>query len=274
MTCFAVCAAMRPKFVGRDVGALDLLLGDLRPVEVEVVVGDEGVRALAGLGLERLELVELALARLVQQPLLEVGRDLDREDAEVAVLRRARRRRAGPRPASSCTRRAARPRAPRPACRSRCPSRARSRESASMISWLIALPLVDQVAPHDGVVRDVHFVSFGREPERALARRDDLRRGTCRRPPMSRRCAAPPAARPRCGSAPACAAAARPPGTRRRPCTCRGSRAAASVTRAQSAWSTPAGGRRRRRSASARAARRRAPRCPGTPRSTSAVICR
>src|SRR5437868_2075394 len=44
----------------------------------------------------------------------------------------------------------------------------------SMISWLIALPLVDQVAPHDGVVRDVHFVSLGGEPERPLACRDDL----------------------------------------------------------------------------------------------------
>jgi hypothetical protein len=43
-----------------------------------------------------------------------------------------------------------------------------------MISWLIAPPLVDQVAPHDGVVRDVHFVTLGLQAERTLARRDDL----------------------------------------------------------------------------------------------------
>src|SRR4051812_29045037 len=44
----------------------------------------------------------------------------------------------------------------------------------SMISWLIPLPLVDQVAPHDRVVRDVHFVRLGGEPERPLARGYDL----------------------------------------------------------------------------------------------------
>ena len=86
MTCFAVCAAMRPKFSGVTSVALDLVVGHLGPVDVEVVVGDERVRALAGLLLEPLELVELALARLVEQALLDVGRQLDREDAEVALV--------------------------------------------------------------------------------------------------------------------------------------------------------------------------------------------
>ena len=55
--------------------------------------------ALARLLLEALELLELPLARLVDEPLLDVGGKLDREDAELAVVvhldgrvaRRARR---------------------------------------------------------------------------------------------------------------------------------------------------------------------------------------
>src|SRR4029450_1179691 len=72
--------------LGRDVLALDLLLGDLGPVDVEVLVGDEHVRALAVLGLGLLELCHHALARLLEQLLLDVGRELDREDAEVALV--------------------------------------------------------------------------------------------------------------------------------------------------------------------------------------------
>src|ERR671925_23664 len=73
--------------LGRDVLALHEVLGHVRPVDVEVVVGDQRVRTLAGLGLEALELLERALARLVEQALLDVGRQLDREDAELAVVR-------------------------------------------------------------------------------------------------------------------------------------------------------------------------------------------
>src|SRR5205085_183431 len=84
----------------RDVLALDVLLGDVGPVDVEIVVGDQCVLALARLLLEPLELLELALAGLVEQTLLDVGRQLDREDAKVTgavvhldgrVTRRARR---------------------------------------------------------------------------------------------------------------------------------------------------------------------------------------
>jgi hypothetical protein len=84
----------------RDVLAHDLLGGNVGPVDVEVVVGDERVLALAGLLLESLELLELPLASLVDEALLDVGRQLDREDAEIAgvvvhldgrVARRARR---------------------------------------------------------------------------------------------------------------------------------------------------------------------------------------
>ena len=86
MTCFAVCAAMRPKSFGRHVGADDLLLGNLLPVEVELVVGDQRVLLLAGLLLELLELVDLRLPRLLEQARLEVAGDLDREDAELALV--------------------------------------------------------------------------------------------------------------------------------------------------------------------------------------------
>ena len=85
MTCFAVCAAMRPKPSGVTSSRLTSLVRDVGPVDVEIVVGDERVLALAGLLLEPLELLELALARLVEQALLDVGRQLDREDAEVAA---------------------------------------------------------------------------------------------------------------------------------------------------------------------------------------------
>ena len=85
--------------LGRHVLALDQVLGNLGPVELEIVVGEQRVVLLAGLLLEPLELVERALARLVEQPHLEVVGHLDREDAEVAavveldrgVARRARR---------------------------------------------------------------------------------------------------------------------------------------------------------------------------------------
>src|SRR5207344_200148 len=53
---------------------------------LEVVVGDENVRVLAGLLLLRFELGDRALSRLLDQPLLDVGRELDREHAEVARL--------------------------------------------------------------------------------------------------------------------------------------------------------------------------------------------
>ena len=69
-----------------DVLALDLVLGNLGPVDVEVLVVDQRVRALAVLGLERFELRERALARLFDQALLDVGGQLDRVDAEVALV--------------------------------------------------------------------------------------------------------------------------------------------------------------------------------------------
>ena len=85
MTCFAVCAAIRPKLSGRHVRALDLIGRDLRPVELEVVVRDQRVLALAGLLLELLELGDARLARLLDEPVLDVLGDLDPEDAELAV---------------------------------------------------------------------------------------------------------------------------------------------------------------------------------------------
>src|SRR5947208_6678351 len=70
----------------RHVRPLHLLLGDVGPVDLEVLVLDEHVRALAGLLLGLLELGQHALARLLEQPLLDVGRQLDRENAEVTLF--------------------------------------------------------------------------------------------------------------------------------------------------------------------------------------------
>src|SRR5438105_258322 len=75
-----------PANFGRDVLSLDLTFGDIGPVDVEVVVGDERVRPLAGFCLECFELFELPLACLFDQPLLDIRRELDREDAKVALV--------------------------------------------------------------------------------------------------------------------------------------------------------------------------------------------
>ena len=86
MTCFAVCAAMRPKFCGVTSCAADHVLGDVGQIDLEIVVRQQCVVLLAGLLLQPLELVERALARLVEQAGLEVERQLDREDAEVPLV--------------------------------------------------------------------------------------------------------------------------------------------------------------------------------------------
>src|SRR5207253_6037662 len=57
----------RSSDLGRDIFTADLVLGDVGPVDVEIVVGDEGVLTLAGLLLEPLELLELAFACLLEQ---------------------------------------------------------------------------------------------------------------------------------------------------------------------------------------------------------------
>ena len=86
MTCFAVCAAIRPKSCGVTSSRWTWSSGTIGPVDVEVLVVDERVRALAVLGLERFELGDRALAGLLDQPLLDVGGQLDRVDAEVALV--------------------------------------------------------------------------------------------------------------------------------------------------------------------------------------------
>ncbi len=72
--------------LGRHVLPRHVLRWNLGPVEVEVVVRDECVRLLSGLDLGGLELVELPLARLLEQPRLEVVGNLDRVDAEVPLV--------------------------------------------------------------------------------------------------------------------------------------------------------------------------------------------
>ena len=158
----------------RDVFAADLILGDVGPVDIEVVVGDERVLALAGLLLEPLELLELALARVVEQPLFDVGGQLDREDAEVAlvvhldgrVARRARRLLVG-----------------------REQRVFESGDERTLFDSLVALdlangfddflahglPLVDQVAPHDRLVRNVHVVAVDAERHGVVAVRPSPR---------------------------------------------------------------------------------------------------
>ena len=155
MTCFAVCAAMRPKLSGVTSSRLTQLLGDLRPVDLEVVVGEQRVVLLARLLLDALELVERALARLVEQAHLEVGGELDREHAEVpAVVELDRRvpRRAG----RLLVRREQR-------VLERGDERAAldsllALDLANGVNDLLAhpfVPFIDQVGPHDLVVRDV-----------------------------------------------------------------------------------------------------------------------
>ena len=80
----AVCAAMA-EVLRSDVAALHERRVDVGPVDREVVVGDARVRALAVLGLDGLELGDRALAGLVEQTLLDICRELDRPDAEVAA---------------------------------------------------------------------------------------------------------------------------------------------------------------------------------------------
>ena len=72
--------------LGGDVGALDERRVDVGPVDLQVLVGDEDVRVLAGLDLLLLELGDRALAGLLDQAHLDVGRQLDREDLEVPAL--------------------------------------------------------------------------------------------------------------------------------------------------------------------------------------------
>ncbi len=86
ITCFAVWAAIRPKLLGCDVLALNEILGHLRPVDLQVVVGEQRVVLLAGLLLDPLEIVDRMLARLLEQPQLEVLGQLDREHAEIALV--------------------------------------------------------------------------------------------------------------------------------------------------------------------------------------------
>src|SRR5436190_292792 len=70
----------------RHVRSRHLLFGDVGPVDLEVLVLDEHMRAFAGLLLGLLELGQHALARLLEQPLLDVWGQIDREDAEVALI--------------------------------------------------------------------------------------------------------------------------------------------------------------------------------------------
>ena len=119
------------------------------------------MRALAGLLLEPLELLERALARLVEQPLLEVRGQLDREDAEVALVVELDGRVAG------------RARRLLVGGEQRVLER---RDERALLDALLALdladrlddllahlslPLVDQIAPHDRVVRDVDARAVG-----------------------------------------------------------------------------------------------------------------
>ena len=161
------------------------------------------MRALAGLLLEPLELVDRALARLLEQPLLDVRRACSIEktrkspsssSSTVGVARGARRLLVGgeERVLERVDERA----------RPRSPSRARSSRTASMISLLMLfLPFVDQVAPHDRLVRDVDGSPSRLERSTALLVRRRRPRREALRPRSRRPCAARPCGRRRCGSA-------------------------------------------------------------------------
>src|SRR6187551_1101929 len=72
--------------VRRRVGAIDEVVRHLLPVEVELVVDDQRVLLLARLLLDALQLVDRTLARLVEQARLEILGDVEREDAELALV--------------------------------------------------------------------------------------------------------------------------------------------------------------------------------------------
>ena len=82
----AVCAAIRPKLLRRDVLAVDQVLGHVGPVDLEVVVREQRVVLLAGLLLEPLQLLERAFACLVEEADLDVLGQVDREHAEVTAI--------------------------------------------------------------------------------------------------------------------------------------------------------------------------------------------
>ena len=131
---------------------------------------------LAGLLLDPLELVERALARLVEQPPLEVLGQLDREDAVVARVVELDRRVPGRTRGLLVGGEQRVLERGRRSCPASIPfSRSISR-TASTISWLIRhLPFVDQIGPHDRVVRYVERLAAPvLELERPLAGCDDL----------------------------------------------------------------------------------------------------
>src|SRR5579884_4005073 len=207
----------------RDVLAPDLVLRDLRPVEDEVVVGEQGVVLLARLLLDPLELLERALARLLEEALLELARQLDRVDAEVArlveldggVAGRARRLLVGG--------------------EQRVLERGHERPG---LDPLLALDLADGV---DDLLCHLRFPTLRRSGWPARSPRTGCRparrrggraggRARRRRPPGragARSASGPaPGARARVRSARACGADARAPARRPRPCSGRGTAAA------------------------------------------------
>ena len=199
--------------LGSDVLALDLILRHLRPVELEVLVGEERVVLLAGLDLEPLELLDCVLARLLDEPLLEVARDLDRVDAEITLVveldggmaRRAR---------SLLVRgeeRVLERRDERVAVDALL-ALDRANRLDDLSRHGLSLPFVDQVAPDDLVVRDSHGFRLRADGDFALARVHDL----AAHAPLRVRCEARRGGRRRCGSAAACAAAVRCRATRPR----------------------------------------------------------
>ena len=129
---------------------------------------------LAGLLLDAFEVVDRTLARVVEQAHLEVRRQLDREDAEVALVVEDH----GGVPSGSgrfLVRREQR-------------VLERSDESPTLdallaldlaygVNDLLAhplLPFIDQVGPHDLLVRDVHRFAVGGDLHRTFPGGDDL----------------------------------------------------------------------------------------------------
>ena len=129
--------------------------------------------ALAGLDLECLELLELTLACLLDQPLLHVGWQLDRKHAEVALvidLDRGVARGSGHLLVGGEER-----------VLERGDERAAldplfALDVANRLDDLLThfLPFVDQVAPNDRVVRDVNVVAVDSEGDVLLGRVADF----------------------------------------------------------------------------------------------------
>ena len=172
ITCLAVCAAMRPKLSGVTSSRFISSSGTCD----QSTSRSSSLRSVwffsLRLLLDPLELVERALARLVEQPALEVGGKLDREDAVVARVVELDRRM---------------PRGARRLLVGRKEGVLERREQRFRVDALLALDLPnrlnDLLAHHAPTLRRSDWPARSRRTVCRPARRSRSQAGTTARPP-------------------------------------------------------------------------------------------